>query len=347
MEQEATAQQLEMPPQALIMQIASGAMLTQALGVAAELKIADLIGDGEKDADALAAATDTHSRSLYRVLRSLASIGVFRETSPWTFVNTPPSQTLRTDLPGSMYNSVLFMAAPWHHNVFANMLHSVKTGASAWGETHGVEVFEWFGQHSEESELFNQCMTELSTGAAPSIVEAYDFSGIQTLADIAGGHGYLLSQILEANPALRGILFDQEHVIRGAGPLLEREGVVDRVQTTSGDFFSEVPAADAYIMKHIIHDWDDERSIQILKTIHRAMIGDGKLLLAEMVVPEGNEPHYSKILDLEMLTSPGGIERTEAEFAELFEAAGFKLNRIVPTKSPFSVIEGVKAKSRF
>jgi hypothetical protein len=186
-------------------------------------------------------------------------------------------------------------------------------------------------------------MTELSTGAAPSIVDAYDFSGIQVLADIAGGHGYLLSQILKANPALRGILFDQAHVVSGAGALLEREGVADRVQAVAGDFFKTVPAADGYIMKHIIHDWDDEHSVEIMKTIHRAMIGDGKLLLAEMVVPEGNEPHYSKILDLEMLTSPGGIERTEAEFARLFEEAGFKLSRIVPTSSPFSVIEGVKA----
>ncbi len=241
-----------------------------------------------------------------------------------------------------MRNTVLFMAAPWHDNVFSNMPYSVRTGESAWGETHGEEVFDWFNRHPEESELFNRCMTELSTGAAPPIVEAYDFSGIKIIADIAGGHGYLLSQILKANPALRGILFDQEHVIAGSAQLLEREGVADRVQTSSGDFFKEVPAADAYIMKHIIHDWDDARSVQIMKTIHRAMVGDGKLLLAEMVVPDGNDPHYSKILDLEMLTSPGGIERTKTEYAELFEAAGFRLNRIVSTRSPFSVIEAVK-----
>jgi hypothetical protein len=325
------------------MDIASGAMLAQALGVAAELKIADTIGDGEKHVDELAASTGTHARSLFRVLRSLASLGVFSEKSTGVFVNTPTSHTLRADALGSMRDTVLFMAAPWHHNVFANMLHSVKTGESAWGETHGMQVFEWFGQHPEESELFNRCMTELSTGAAPPIVEAYDFSGIKTLADIAGGHGYLLSQILKANPDLRGILFDQEHVIAGARSLLEREGVADRVQTASGDFFKEVPAADAYIMKHIIHDWSDELSMQIMKTIHSAMIGNGKLLLAEMVVPEGNEPHSSKILDLEMLVSPGGIERTESEYAELFQASGFRLNRVVPTRSPFSVIEGVKA----
>jgi hypothetical protein len=160
---------------------------------------------------------------------------------------------------------------------------------------------------------------------------------------MAGGHGYLLARILKANPHVRGILFDQDHVIAGSSRLLEQEGVAGRVDTVAGDFFAEVPAADTYIMKHIIHDWDDERSVQIMQTIHRAAVGAGKLLLVEMVVPEGNEPHYSKILDLEMLTSPGGIERTEAEYASLFDAAGFRLNRIVPTKSPFSVIEGVKA----
>lgn len=174
------------------------------------------------------------------------------------------------------------------------------------------------------------------------MVAAYDFSGIDTLADIAGGHGFLLSQILRAHPDVKGILFDMDHVIAGANEMLERHGVADRVETASGDFFKAVPSADAYIMKHIIHDWDDERSIKILESIHRAMIGDGKLLLVEMVVPEGNDPHPAKLLDLEMLTSPGGLERTADEYASLFDRAGFRLNRIVPTMSPFSVIEGVK-----
>jgi hypothetical protein len=218
-----------------------------------------------------------------------------------------------------------------------------KNGAPAWKATHGEDVFEWFAKNPEASEIFNGCMSELSAGAAPAIVEAYDFSGIDTLADIAGGHGFLLSQILRANPNMRGILFDMEHVVAGAGDTLRSFGVEDRVETVSGDFFSEVPAADAYIMKHIIHDWDDERAIRIMKTIHRAMKQDGKLLLSEMVIPEGNDPHPGKMLDLEMLTSPGGVERTEAEYANLFERSGFRLNRIVPTRSPHSIIEAVKA----
>jgi hypothetical protein len=338
-----TAERPEPPPQAMIMQISMGAMVTQAIYVATKLNIADIIADGEKHIDQISQEADAHSPSLYRIMRTLSSLGIFNETQPRTFQNTPLSEVLRADVPGSMRNSMIFMGEPWHFNVWGNMLHSARTGGTAWKETYGEEVFDWIAKHPEASEIFNGCMSELSAGVAPAIVAGYDFSGIDTLADIAGGHGYLLSQILKANPNMNGILFDMEHVIAGAAEMLRSFGVEDRVETVSGDFFAEVPAADAYIMKHIIHDWDDERSIKILKTIHQAMKGDGKVLLAEMVIPEGNEPHPGKMLDLEMLTSPGGLERTADEYARLFEQSGFKLNRIVPTKSPFSVIEGLKA----
>lgn len=331
------------PPQAILMQMASGAMVTQALGVVAELGIADLVHEGRRNVEELANVTGAHPRSLYRVLRSLASMGVFRETTPRTFENTPLSELLRSGTPDSMLNTVIFMAAPWHHNVFANMKHSVMTGETAWAETHGSGPFDWFADHTDEARIFNNCMSELSAGAAPPVVEAYDFSGIETLADIAGGHGYLLSQILKATPGMRGILFDVQSVLDGADPMLEQQGVSERVEKISGDFFKEVPAADAYIMKHIIHDWDDERSVTILKNIHRAMIGEGKLLVVEMVVPKGNDPHPSKVLDLEMLASPGGVERTVEEYRDLYAQAGFRLSRTVPTRSPFSVLEGVKA----
>ncbi|HVF47297.1 MAG TPA: methyltransferase [Pyrinomonadaceae bacterium] len=328
------------------MHLASGAMVTQALGVAAKLGIADQLADGEHEIEQIAADAGAHAPSIYRIMRSLASMGVFTETRPRVFANTPLSEALISDIPGSMRNTMIFMAEPWHYNVWGNMLHSAQTGETAWKATYEEEVFDWLARHPEASEIFNGCMTELSAGAAPAVVAAYDFSGIDTLADIAGGHGFLLSQILRAHPDVKGILFDMDHVIAGANEMLERHGVADRVETASGDFFTAVPSADAYIMKHIIHDWDDERSIKIMESIHRAMIGDGKLLLVEMVVPEGNEPHPSKMLDLEMLTSPGGLERTPAEYASLFERAGFRLNRIVPTKSPFSLIEGVKRDGR-
>lgn len=330
------------PPQAIIMQMSMGAMVTQAIYVAAKLGVADVLADGDKHIDDIATNCGAHSPSLYRIMRSLASMGVFTETAARTFANTPLSEVLRGNIPGSMRDSMIFMGEPWHYNVWGNMLHTATSGGTAWKKTHGEEVFEWFAHEPEASEIFNGCMSELSAGAAPAIVAAYDFSDFDTIVDIAGGHGFLLSQILNANPELKGILFDQEHVIAGAGEMLQKHGVADRVETVAGDFFVEVPAADAYIMKHIIHDWDDERAIKIMQTIHRAMKDGGKLLLSEMVIPEGNGPHPGKMLDLEMLTSAGGLERTEAEYARLFERSGFRLNRIVPTRSPHSVIEAVK-----
>ena len=338
-----TGAQTGPPPQAVLMQLSMGAMVTQAIHVATKLGVADILADGEKDMDEISAIAGAHAPSLYRILRTLASLGVFTETKPLTFANTPVSEVLRDGVPGSMRNSMIFMGEPWHYNVWGNMLHSARTGGTAWKKTYGEEVFDWFPKNPEASEIFNGCMSELSAGAAPAVVAAYDFTGIETLADIAGGHGLLISQIVKANPQIKGILFDMPHVVAGSAETLRAHGVEDRVETASGDFFVEVPAADAYIMKHIIHDWDDDRSIQILRSIHRAMRGDGKVLLAEMVIPEGNVPHPGKMLDLEMLTSPGGLERTADEYARLFERAGFKLTRIVPTMSPFSVIEAKKA----
>jgi hypothetical protein len=331
------------PPEAVLTQMAFGALLTQALYVAAKLGVADLLAGGERPVAELARATGTHERSLYRVLRSLAGAGVFRETGAKTFALTPLAEPLRSDAPASVRNGVIFMGEQWHFNVWGNMMHSVRTGRPAWGHTHGAEVFDYFAANPEQAEIFNGAMTDMSVGTAPAVVEAYDFSGFDTLADIAGGHGYLLSQILKASPGLSGILFDVAPVIEGAGALLEREGVDERVERVAGDFFASVPRADAYVMKHIIHDWDDERAAAILKNINAAMGPEGRVLIVETVVPEGNEPHYSKVLDLEMLTSPGGIERTAEEYAALLAAAGLKLSRIVPTRSPFSIVEAVRA----
>ena len=337
------AEQAVPPPQAQLLQIGMAAMLSQALGVAAELGVADQLSSGPKTSAELAAAVDAHEPSLYRILRSLASVGVFAETDKRTFVNTPMSEMLRSDVPGSMRSGARFMARPWHFAAWGNMLHSAKTGETTCPKTLGMGIFEFFAANQEEGELFNDAMSAMSAMSAPAVVAAYDFSGIETLADIAGGHGFLLSQILKPNPTIKGILFDLEHVLAGAGETLEHEGVAGRVETATGDFFKEVPTADAYVMKHIIHDWDDERAIQIMKTIHRAMPDNGRLLIIEMIVPEGNEPHPSKILDLEMLTLPGGVERTEKEYRSLFEGAGFRLNRVIPTRSPFSILEGIKA----
>ncbi len=339
----ATTQQL--PPEAVLMQMVGGVFVSQAVSLAAKLGIADLLAAKPKTVSELAAETMTHERSLYRLLRCLASVGVFAESDPKVFELTPLAGLLRADAPNSMRDAAIFMGEQWHWRVYGEMQYSVQTGKPAWGRVHGAEVFDYFGGHPEEAEIFNRAMTNLSLMAVPAIVEAYDFSGINTLADIAGGHGLLLAGVLKANPEVKGMLFDMPSVIEGATALLEREGVAGRVELARGNFFESVPAgADAYMMKHIIHDWDDERCVAILKNIHRVLPESGKVLIVEMVIAPGNEPHFGKIQDMEMLVSPGGIERTESEYAELLAGAGFKLTRVIPTKSPLSIVEAVKAR---
>ena len=332
------------PAHAVLNQLAMGSFISQALYVAAKLGVADLLAGGPRPVEELAAETGTHGRSLYRVLRSLASVGVFREAEPKIFALTPLAEPLRTDAADSTRSMMIFAGEEWHWRVIGNMLHSVRTGKPAWEHALGLEVFEWFAANPDAAGLFNATMTELSTSVAPAIVEAYDYSQFGTLMDVAGGHGYLLAQVLKATPRLRGILFDMPQVLEGAGALLEAEGVADRVELASGDFFASVPeGADAYMMKHIIHDWDDDRCVALLGNIRSAMPDSGKVLIVEMVVPETLEPHPSLLLDLEMLVSPGGVERTAAEYRDLLAAAGLRLSRIVATKSPFSILEAEKA----
>jgi hypothetical protein len=336
------------PPAVVLTQMLSAPLVTQALRVVAELGVADLLTKGARSVDELAAETGTHAPSLYRFMRALASCGVFAETGEArVFELTPMAELLRSDVEGSLRDLAIFMGADWHWQVWGDAVYSAQTGKVAWEHVHGTEVFPYFAEHAGAARVFDNAMTSLSKMVAKAVVAAYDFSSIGKLADIAGGHGSLLAAILRANPHMRGLLFDVPQVIAGARECLEAEGVSQRSELASGDFFESVPAgADAYLMKHIIHDWDDARALSILKNCYRAMPETGKLLLVEMVVPKGNEPHFGKIQDLEMLLSPGGLERTEAEFRALFDAAGFELTRIIPTASPMSVIEGVKTKAR-
>src|SRR5690349_4671194 len=341
---QAPASAQPLPPDAQLLQLAFGPMLAQALYVVAKLNVADLLAEKPLPINELAARTETHERSLYRILRSLTAVGVFAETEPKVFALNPAAELLRSDIPHSMRNGVLFMGAEWHWRVWNNMMYSAKTGKPAWGYVHGAEVFDYFAVNPEAAEIFNGAMTDMSMSIAPLIVDAYDFAAFTRLVDIAGGHGYMLAQALKSAPDLEGVLFDVQAVVDGAAALLENEGVANRVERVSGDFFAAVPAgADAYMMKHIIHDWDDERATKILSNIQAVMADGAKVLIIETVVPATSAPHYSKLLDLEMLTSPGGVERTEEEYRELLSAAGLRLVRVVPTASPYSIIEAVKA----
>jgi hypothetical protein len=282
--------------------------------------------------------------ALYRVLRALASFGVFAEDSDRAFRLTPTAELLRSDAEGSLRDVAIFMGEDWHWSVWGHTLRSVQTGEESWSRVHGRTVFPYFEDNPGPAKVFDDAMSSFSNLARKAVVDAYDFSSLNLLVDVAGGHGKLLTGILEATPALRGVLFDLPHVIERAkeNPEIKRYG--SRCDLKTGNFFETVPAgADGYIMKHIIHDWKDEEAIKILKNITDAMTTYGRVLLIEAVVSEGNEPDLAKILDIEMLVAPGGKERTAKEYADLFRQAGLKLSRIIPTKSPYSVIEAVKA----
>jgi hypothetical protein len=315
-------------------------MASTALYVATRLQVADKLAAGPRPASDLAAATGVNEDALYRMLRALASVGVFEEVSPRQFANNDASKTLISGTPGSTYDMALWISDPLHLRVYAEAMHSVQTGESAVEKAVGIPVFEYFPRNPELSEIFNNAMTSFSAAVIPAALDAFDFSGIGTLVDVAGGHGHVLTSILQRYPGMRGVLFDLDHVIAGAVPRIRQLGLEDRCATTSGDFFKAVPeGGDAYIMKHIIHDWDDERAITILRNIRKAMKPGGRVILLDSVLAPGNGPDFGKLIDIEMMLLPGGRERTEAEFRSLFERAGFTLTRIVPTQSPLSVIE--------
>ena len=331
------SQPQNVPAETVLTQMMLGSLASQALYVAAKLGIADLLVSGPKPVDELAKATETDAPSLYRVLRALASLGIFTEQDNRIFAMTPTAEPLRSDVPNSLRDVAIFMGEDWHWEVWGKTLQSVRTGKSAWAEIHDGQVFEYFEKNPEAGNIFNRAMSSFSGLATKAVIEAYDFSEIETLIDIAGGHGRLLTGVLEAYPSMRGVLFDLPHVIAGAAKS-------DRLEFATGDFFAAVPSGgDAYIMKHIIHDWDDERALTILKNIRKAMNPGGRVLVVEAIIAEGNNQDFGKLLDIEMLVSPGGKERTAAEYEDLFSRAGLRLTRIVPTKSPYSVIEAVAA----
>jgi hypothetical protein len=333
-----------LPADAQLMQLLSGAFVSSAVYTAAKLGIADLLVGGPKTAADLAAETETDERSLYRLLRSLASVGAFAEVAPRTFSNTPMTETLRSDAPRSTRDMAIWIGEPAHWNVYGDLLYSVRTGKPAWDNVHGEPVFKYLLETNKDlGDIFNRAMTSYSHQSIGPVLAAYDFSGVGTIADIAGGYGHLLAAVLAANPNAKGVLFDLPAVLAGALQMLDSYGVADRVELVEGDFLSEIPVvADIYMLKHIIHDWYDDKNQKILGNIRANMPDDGKVLIIEAVVPEGNEPHFSKIIDLEMLMAPGGVERTPSEFEELLRSSGFKLTRIIQTPGMMSIIEAVK-----
>jgi ubiquinone/menaquinone biosynthesis C-methylase UbiE len=343
--QEISQSSLQIPPQIAMQQMIkmmTGYWLTQTIYVAAKLGIADRLQDGAKSCEELATETKTHTRSLYRLMRALASEGIFAETEPGYFTLTPLATVLVSDVPGSARASAIMLAEELYQ-CWGLLMYSVQTGESAFNRLYGMNRFQYYAQNPEVSHIYDRAMTEMSGTDQHGIVSGYDFSSIRQLVDVGGGHGSLIATILKANPIMKGVLFDLAPAIESAKELIKSEGVAQRCEVVSGDFFESVPSGgDAYILKWVIHNWDDKQAIAILKNCHRAMEKKGKLLLAERVITPGNDAFLGKFIDLNILAIwPGGCERTEAEYRSLFEAAGFHLTKIVPTRSDMSIIEGV------
>lgn len=336
------------PPVALpipiqLMQMISGGWITQIVGAAAELRVADHVAAGRTTAKAIAEAAGASPEGMRRLLRAMGAVGLLAETpgAEPTYGLTPLSELLRGDVPGSMRDMARMMALPAHWNSWGLLADAIRTNEGVFAKAmKATDVFTYLHGDPREAEAFNGAMTNLSAMAGQAVAGAYDWSRFGTLVDVGGGHGALLAAILGTAPATRGVLFDLPAVVDSRPADGPAAALGDRLQAVGGDFFAAVPAGDAYVMKHILHDWSDELCLKILKAIRAAIGPDGKLLVVEMVVPDAPGPDMSKLMDLNMLVmTPGGKERTAAEWTALFAEGGFRLGRIIPTPSNYAILE--------
>ncbi len=333
------------PPHTQLIQMGMGHWVSHIVYVAAKLGLADHIAaatGGAMSAEQLAVVTKTDPSSLYRLMRTLAGLGILVENERKQFSLTPLGDALRAGAPGSARATILTLAGEWIVGGYMHMLYSVQTGKSGVEKHLGMPFFDWLGQHPEDARLFSETMVGFHGSEPATVAAAYDFSSLQTIVDVGGATGNLLAGILAKFPNSRGVLYDLPHVVRDAPALLAARGLADRVTVTPGSFFEGVPqGGDAYVLSHVIHDWSETQCLTILGHCRRAMKPGGRVLLVEMVLPAGNTPHPGKILDMMMLVGPGGRERTAEEYAELLAKAGLRMTRVVPTASAVSVVEAM------
>jgi len=321
----------------------------QVVRVAAQLGLADLLADGPRSVDDLAVATGTHAPSLARLVRALAALGVVAEAEGSRVELTPLGATLRSDVPGSVRDSFLFLVGDWSWRTWGGLLYSVQTGEPAFDRIFGMNNFEYWEHNAEAGAIHDAFFRTMARTRSAPLVAAYDYTRFGTIVDVGGSNGSLLAAILLAHPGVRGILFDLPHVVTGAEPVLAEAGVTDRCAVVGGSFFESVPdGGDAYVLQSVIHDWDDARSIAILRRCREAMAPGATLMLIEQILPEHLEAGFAAQqlarLDLTMLVlTPGGRERTEGEFRSLLKEAGFELRAAIPTASPFSILDAVPA----
>jgi ubiquinone/menaquinone biosynthesis C-methylase UbiE len=326
-------------PRQQLMRMLTGYWISRAIYVAAKLKLADRVQAGPRTADELAREAGVHPQALYRLLRALASVGCFAEDEQKRFGLTPLADCL-IDRPGSQH-ALALMNGEEHYTAYGGLIDSIRTGQPAFDQIFGKPVFDYLAEHPESARIFDAAMTGVHGAESQAMLDAYDFGGTGVLIDVGGGNGTTISAVLKAYPLLRGILYDLPGVIERARNTITAAGLTERCTLAGGNFFESVPAgADTYMMRHIIHDWDDEKALTILRNVRRVIPPTGRLLVVESVIRPGNDPDFGKLLDLTMLVIPGGMERTEEQYQALYAQAGFALRRIVPTASPVCVIEG-------
>jgi hypothetical protein len=338
------AQDPTSPPEVLL-QLITSYTSAQVVHVAAKLRLADLLAGGPRSIEDLAVATDTHAPSLARLVRALAALGIVAEAGDGRVALTALGSPLQSDAPDSIRDAVLFLVGEWAWRSWGDLLYSVRTGDPAFDRIFCMSNFEYWEHNAEAGGIHDAFFRSMSRTTTDPIVAACDFSRFSTIVDVGGSTGALLAAILRAHPAVRGILFDLPHVVAGAEQVLAEAGVADRCEVVAGSFFDSVPpGGDAYLLKYIIHDWDDERAVAILRRCREAMAPGSVLLLVEQLLPEHLEvgPAAQRLarLDLQMLVlTPGGRERMEQEFRSLLQEAGFDLRQVIPTASPFRILE--------
>jgi hypothetical protein len=319
-----------------------GYRLSRCIAGAAELGIADLLADGPRPVDEIAAAVSADAAALYRVMRLLASEGIFSEVRPRCFALTPLAEPLRADHPSSLGERTLFYMAPPCWGTTASLGEAARSGRPAFEHAFGTDLFGYLTAHPDEAEVFHRAMVEQTAEIGPELIWAYPFPDSGTLVDVGGGLGALVEAVVRQHPSISGVLFDQPHVIAATRDRLASVGLGD-VTTVAGDFFDAVPpGAELYALKFILHDWDDERCSAILKVCRKVITPHSRVLIIEIIVPSGNEPHYGKYLDVSMLVlTPGGRERTEEEYAALLDGSNLRLTRRFPTETDLTVLEAV------
>jgi hypothetical protein len=328
------------PPHVQLIQIGTGHWPAGLVYTAADIGLADHLANGPRSAADLAGPTGTHPRALHRFMRTLASFGILTQRDDDTFGLTPLGEALKTDAPGSARATILTMAGPTFWKAWGEFKYSLETGKTAVEHVFGMPIFDYLAQHPQEATRFSEAMVGIHGGEPPAVAKAYDFSRFGSIVDVGGATGNMLAHILARHPQPRGVLFDLPHVVTEAPTLLRACGVESRVSIEQGSFFERVPSGgDAYILSHIIHDWNEDQCATILGNCRKAMKPGARLLIVEFVLPEGNTPHFGKLLDMVMLALPGGEERTAAEYGKLVAASGLKMTRVVPTASDVSIVE--------